>query len=91
MDAKVMKETPSRQGTNNVAYFYFPNSTAGAKNCVMGFTPQIVLFGAMAGSRTLSTWTSGERIESMTTTWETDRVTFYNTFAGYDLVLIAFG
>ncbi len=90
MNAKVMKEILPQQG-DNVAYFYFPSSVAGTTQCVTSFTPQMVLFGAMAGSRTLSTWLRGERIDSMSTVWESDRVTFYNTFKGYDLVLIAFG
>lgn len=91
MDAKVMKEILPQQG-DNVAYFYFPNSVTGKTQCVTGFTPQMVLFGAMAGSRTLSTWLSGEMINAMSTDWESDRVTFYNTsFEGYNLVLIAFG
>lgn len=92
MDAKVMKEMLEQQQGHNVAYFYFPSSSEGKIECVTNFIPQIVLFGAMAGSKTLSTYVSGDYIEGMSTTWETDRVTFYNTrFANYDLVLIAFG
>lgn len=90
MDAKVMKEMPEGLG-HNVAYFYYPQASAGAKECVTNFTPRIVLFSIKSGSRTQTIWTTGERIESMTTTWETDRVTFFNTYAGHDLVLIAFG